>query len=90
MLDHFAVDRHPATLDVQLRFPARAAGEFDKAFGQADGVGHGGSQGRGKAAMVNPITAQLTASIVARMKSASGRRNFPGFHPGYRLGRAIP
>ena len=38
--DHFAIDADPAALDVQFRFSARAADEFSKMFGKADGVGH--------------------------------------------------
>src|SRR5207342_553060 len=39
-VDDFAVDQHPAAFDVLLRFPARTPGQFDDAFGEADGFGH--------------------------------------------------
>jgi len=53
LLDYHAVDRDPATFDIELGIAARAAKLLDKAFGQADGFGHdGNSQRQGKASIV--------------------------------------
>ncbi|MOA13874.1 hypothetical protein D3C78_1339410 [compost metagenome] len=41
LLDHLAIHRHPAALDVQLGLAARAGQQFGEAFGQADGFAHG-------------------------------------------------
>ncbi|MNN37855.1 hypothetical protein D3C81_1518220 [compost metagenome] len=40
LLDHLAIYRDPAALDIQLGFAARAGQQFGEAFGQTDRVAH--------------------------------------------------
>ncbi|MNR18795.1 hypothetical protein D3C85_1355420 [compost metagenome] len=44
LVDHGAVHRDPAALDVQLGLPPGATDQFDKAFGKANGFRHDDSR----------------------------------------------
>ncbi|MNN03049.1 hypothetical protein D3C81_1157240 [compost metagenome] len=78
LLDHHAIDRDPAALDIQLGLAAGAAKLLDKAFGQADGFGHdGNSQRQGKTCIVPARAAEglgicVIYAVLRRRMCSSG------------------
>ena len=69
-IDHHAIHRDPATLDVQLRLAARAAEQFNQAFGQADGFRHGDDLEKGRP--LYPAGAVPAGLIVRRSRRRAG------------------